>query len=59
MDFLTISGWIFGLVSFIFGLIQLIQKNKYKKQLVNNVNQKQNVKKKSKGYQAGRDITVN
>jgi len=59
MDFITISGWIFGLASFIFGIVQLIQKNKYKKQLVNNVKQNQTIKKDSKGYQAGHDITIN
>lgn len=57
MDFLTITGWIFGLASFIFGIVQLIQKNKYKKQ-VKNIKQKQKIKKDSTGYQAGGDITT-
>ena len=54
MDFIAISGWFFGLVSLIFGIIQMIQKNKYKKQ----IEQKQNIKDGSTGYQSGRDINI-
>lgn len=59
MDFFTISGWIFGLVSLIFGIVQLMQKNKYKKQVVDNSTQKQKVKNSSTGYQASGDININ
>ncbi|MBT3207286.1 MAG: hypothetical protein HN704_03175 [Bacteroidetes bacterium] len=59
MDFISISGWLFGLISFIFGIIQLIQKNKYKKQL-NFINkQEQKIGKKSTGYQTGNNSTIN
>ncbi|MFW5804252.1 MAG: hypothetical protein ACOCWG_03365 [bacterium] len=57
MDFFMVSGWIFGLASFIFGIVQLMQKNKYKKQ-VKTIKQKQNIKKESTGYQAGGDISI-
>ena len=59
MNFLTISGWIFGLASFIFGIVQMVQKNKYKKQVINKSNQKQKVKNSSTGYQASGDININ
>ena len=54
MDFIAISGWFFGLVSLIFGIIQMMQKNKYKKQ----IEQQQNIKGGSTGYQSGRDINI-
>lgn len=54
MDFIAISGWVFGLISLIFGIIQMMQKNKYKKQ----IKQKQNIKGGSTGYQSGRDINI-
>lgn len=57
MDFFAISGWIFGLASFVFGIIQLIQKNKYKKQ-VKTIKQNQKINKDSTGYQAGGDISI-
>ena len=59
MDFITISGWLFGLISLIFGIIQLLQKNKCKKQ-INVINkQKQKIGKKSTGYQTGNNSTIN
>ena len=33
VDFWTFSGWLFGLISLIFGVIQFFQKTKYKKEL--------------------------
>ena len=59
MDFFSISGWIFGLATFIFGIIQMVQKNKYKKQVINTNTQKQKVKNSSTAYQAGGDININ
>lgn len=59
MDFFSISGWIFGLASLIFGIIQMVQKKKYKKQVINKSTQKQKVKNSSTGYQAGGDINTN
>jgi len=58
MDFFTISGWLFGLISLIFGIVQMLQKNKYKKQ-IKNIRQKQNIGKGSTGYQAGETININ
>lgn len=58
MDFFTVSGWIFGLISLIFGIIQLIQKNKIKKQ-IKNIQQEQNIGKGGTGYQAGEKININ
>ena len=54
MDFITISGWCFGLLSLIFGIVQMMQKNKYKRQL----KQKQKIKGNSTGYQSGRDMNT-
>ena len=54
MDFITISGWFFGLISLIFGIVQMMQKNKYKKQ----IKQNQNIKGGSTGYQSGGDINI-
>lgn len=34
-SFITISGWLFGLISCVCAIIQTIQKNKYKKQIYN------------------------
>ncbi len=58
MDFFTISAWLFGLISLIFGVVQLIQKNKYKKQ-IKNIRQEQNIGKSGTGYQAGETININ
>ena len=59
MDFITISGWFFGLVSLIFGIVQLMQKNKFKKQ-INLINkQKQKIGKEGTGYQTGSGGTIN
>ncbi len=58
MDFFTFSGWLFGLISLIFAVVQLIQKNKYKKQ-IKNIRQEQNIGKRGTGYQAGETININ
>lgn len=58
MDFFTISGWLFGLISLIFGIVQLLQKNKYKKQ-IKNIQQEQKIGKGGTGYQAGETININ
>ena len=55
MDFITISGWCFGLLSLIFGIVQMMQKNKCKRQL----KQEQNIEGNSTGYQSRRDININ
>jgi len=40
MDFfLILSGWVFGLISCIIAIIQIIKKEKYKKMLNANINQ--------------------
>ncbi|MCK4663685.1 MAG: hypothetical protein KAT68_12515 [Bacteroidales bacterium] len=59
MDFFSISGWIFGLVSFIFGIVQMIKKNKYKKQINLSNKQKQKIGNESTGYQTGTGGTIN
>ena len=57
VDFWTLSGWLFGLISLIFGVIQFFQKTKYKKEL-NKFTQKQTIKGNGTGYQSMGDINI-
>ena len=61
-DFISISGWVFGVISLVFGVIslgiaiyQLLEKKKYQKQ-VNTIKQKN---EKGNNYQSSNDMTVN
>ncbi len=53
-DFITISGWIFGLISMVIAISQCLQKEKYRKKL----KMEQNNDHSSTGYQA-ENMTVN
>ena len=54
-DFISISGWVFGVISLGIAIYQLLEKKKYQKQ-VNTIKQKN---EKGNNYQSSNDMTVN